>query len=491
MSLTHAAIVLILSTVVATPLAADKTALDQATVPLPDGGRIAYHIRPGTGPTLVFIPGSWGDHHVFDATLQHLDATLNVVVVEMRGHGGSWPPTLSGSIEQFADDVLRVTDSLNLQRYFVGGHSIGGMIAVELAGRRPAAVSGALSIEGWTHFEVQREAFGHITGTTLNPEQEAVRLAARARVLNQLTEEQRTAFASVWRRWNGLPILNTTNVPVLEIWGDRGHASPSRTVMRIPDRPGIQLEWINGASHSLLIERPQEVGRHINQFIEDLSERPPLPSDPALMCDVPELNVESGDVDFSRLPRVELDTITVFQGVENSAGFNMHPYVAHFDGRFWAMWSCNYIRDLQAGQHVRYATSVDGKQWSDPRMLMPPEDQQEMRYFARGFWKRDGKLIALAARDKAVRPLFAANLELRGYVWNKDSDNWGRPVVVADDTINNFPPRRLPSGRWMMSRRDHRMQKSMMIGGVLSLDDWTSYSIHVPEDGANLDEPFW
>ncbi len=201
--------------------------------------------------------------------------------------------------------------------------------------------------------------------------------------------------------------------------------------------------------------------------------------------------MESDHIDFSRLPKVASDVITIFRGIEHSAGFNMHPYLIRFGGRFWAMWSCNHIRDLQAGQHVRWATSVDGMKWSQPHVLMPREDLLGMRYFARGFWQRDGQLIALAARDEAVRPLFGPALELRGYAWDADAAHWEPPIVIADDTINNFPPRRLPSGEWMMSRRDHQMNKSMLIGGVLSPSDWTTHSIHIPEDGALLDEPFW
>lgn len=242
--------------------------LTGGTVPLPEGGHLAYHVRDGVGPTLVLVPGSWGDRHVYDETLKHLNPSLKIVIVEMRGHGGSWPPTLDGSMELFADDVLRVTDALKLNRFFVGGHSIGGMIAVELAGRRPEAIAGSISIEGWTHHQVQREAFGRITGTTRTPEQEAVRLAARARVLDRFTDEQRSSFATVWRRWDGLPILESTNVPVLELWGDRDHPVPDRAVMRIPDRDNIELVWIRGASHSLLIERPEEVAGLINQFIK-------------------------------------------------------------------------------------------------------------------------------------------------------------------------------------------------------------------------------
>ena len=468
----------------------DELTYSHHEIPLPGGGAIAYHVRPGEGPPLVLIPGSWGDYRVFDKTVPKLLGSFHIIIVELRGHGGSWPPTLDGSVELFAKDVLLVTDKLGLRRFYVAGHSIGGMIAIELAGRRPNAVAGAISIEGWSHHEVQEEAFGHVTGTTLSPAQQEERLAARTRGRGRLTDEQIAAFASVWRRWDGTPILKATSVPILELWGDRGHARPDRETMRIPDRENIDLVWLENASHSLLIEKPEAVAHEINAFVQRNEKgRRRLP-DPSHMFAVPDVDLTDGTLDFSRLPRVTSKMITIFRGVEHSAGFNMHPYLTYFDGRFWAMWSCNRIRDLQAGQHVRYATSADGTHWTDPTPIMPREDEG-MRYFARGFWTRDGELIALAAYDEAVRPLFGPGLELRGYRWNEDSNGWDAPMLIAPDTINNFPPKRLPSGDWMMSRRNHNMKKSMLVGGVAAPDNWSTVTVPVPRDGAALDEPFW
>ncbi|MBL8222045.1 MAG: exo-alpha-sialidase, partial [Bryobacterales bacterium] len=188
------------------------------------------------------------------------------------------------------------------------------------------------------------------------------------------------------------------------------------------------------------------------------------------------------------LPRVPVETIMIYRGVEAKTGFNMHPYLAWFDGQFWAIWSCNKIRDLQTGQYVRYATSRDGVTWSESRMLTPSEEKENFRYFARGLWVRNGELIALAARDEAVRPLFGPGLELRGYRWN---GRWSEPFVVAKDAINNFAPRLLASGEWMMTRRDHKMRASLLIGGRTSASDWKAMEVPKPADGAGLDEPEW
>lgn len=249
--------------------------IDQFTahlIPLPEVGQLAYYIREGDGPNLVLIPGSWGDYRTFNHLVEHLDRDLNLIIVELRGHNGSQPPSTDCSMELFAEDVLRVIDAIGLKRYYVGGHSIGGMLPIEIAGRRPEQVAGAIAMEGWTHWKVQQEAFGDGPDETITSEQLAERQANRARVYDKLTQEQRDSFSSVWRRWDGYPILETTEVPILEIWGDRGKPKPSRELLRIPDRPNIELVWIEGASHAMQVQQPDTIATAINSFIRRTQE---------------------------------------------------------------------------------------------------------------------------------------------------------------------------------------------------------------------------
>ena len=238
------------------------------------GTTLAYHIREGSGPALVLIPGSWGDYLVFNHLVEYLDKDFRIVVVELRGHGDSGPAIVGGTMESFADDVLRVIEHLKLDRYYLGGHSIGGMLAVEFAGREPAGLAGAIPIEGWTHHTVQENAFGAVKDYPLSPEHAAERAANRARGLARLSDEERTDFASIWRKWDGNEALATTHVPVLELWGDRGlDPAPSRAVMQIPDRDNIDVVWIADASHALLVEQPEAVAKAINAFIATVEAR--------------------------------------------------------------------------------------------------------------------------------------------------------------------------------------------------------------------------
>ena len=128
-----------------------------------DGASLAYYVKPGPGPSLILIPETHGDRTQFyDAGfLQNLPQDLQLVVIETRGQGRSWPPPTpaQASIEQYASDVLEIVRHLGGSPWYVAGHSLGGMIALEIAGRRPAGLRGVIALEGWVHHTVQRNAF--------------------------------------------------------------------------------------------------------------------------------------------------------------------------------------------------------------------------------------------------------------------------------------------------------------------------------------------
>ena len=238
-----------------------------------DGTRMSYVERPGSGPVLVLIPGSFNDVHQWGEVVDVLPAELRLILTEVRGHGRSWPPPVDGSIEQFAADAIQIADHEDLDRFYVGGHSIGGMIALEVGRRLPARITGVISIEGWTHWRVTSDAFQNDMVGTLTDEQAARRLELRERADGHWRPEQREQFAQIYRRWEaGLQFLQETELPVLELYGDRGKPRPSLRQLHIPDRDNIDLHWFEGASHALPLERPVELARAMTMFIRGVEE---------------------------------------------------------------------------------------------------------------------------------------------------------------------------------------------------------------------------
>jgi pimeloyl-ACP methyl ester carboxylesterase len=253
----------------ARPKPADAlAAFESQTLRLPDGKRMNCHARAGNGPALVLVPGTWGDIHGFMPLIALLPKDIPIIVIELCWQGGHVPPTLDLSIEELADDVVWVLKALKVERFYVGGHSIGGMITVELAGRNVPGLMGAIPLEGWTHHTVVQTAFDDVVVGELTSSQKAQRQAYRTRGRGHLSDEQLKAIASIWRRWNGFECLMRSQVPILHIWGDRGKPRRNREALQIPNRPSIQIAWITGASHLLLVEAPEDVAELIGAFIQ-------------------------------------------------------------------------------------------------------------------------------------------------------------------------------------------------------------------------------
>ncbi|MBU7004811.1 MAG: alpha/beta hydrolase, partial [Theionarchaea archaeon] len=216
---------------------------------------------------LILIPGSFGTHEVYTDVLPHLDSGFHLVFINLRGHGESHPPPKDGSIEQFAGDVIAVADNAGIGRFFVGGHSIGGMVALQVGIDAPERTLGIISGEGWTRWQAQRDAFGDAKAPTTPEEILARRIRIREKATEGWTEDQIKEFARIWRRWDCYSFLESTELPILELWGDRGREKPSLDRLYIPERENIEVGWIEGSSHSILYEAPVRVAGLINEFV--------------------------------------------------------------------------------------------------------------------------------------------------------------------------------------------------------------------------------
>lgn len=90
-------------------------------------------IRAGKGPILVMLHGLFGSLDNFRSVALHMERNLTVIRVDLPGHGTS--PTLPNlSIEAMALAVLDELDAMGIEEYHLLGHSLGGKVAMCMAG---------------------------------------------------------------------------------------------------------------------------------------------------------------------------------------------------------------------------------------------------------------------------------------------------------------------------------------------------------------------
>lgn len=230
---------------------------------------------------------------------------------------------------------------------------------------------------------------------------------------------------------------------------------------------------------------------------------PVLNTESSLMLEGEWMPADPHKIDFENLPQINSQHAVV-SNVVASNGVNQHNYLVYFEGKYRAMWSDGPGVEDRAGQRVAFATSKDGLEWSDRKYITPyppnsgPDSphynnrsENAFRYISRGFWKRGKELIALVSLDEADK-FFGTSLELRAFLLNSQNNSWEDIGLVYDNAINNFPPKLMPNGEWMMSRRTHDRNVFMLTGGVEGFSNWDAHPVvNYRDTNLKAEEPYW
>lgn len=97
---------------------------------------LAYEER-GSGPPLLLVPGLNGVGSFWVKQMDDFARDFRVIVHDHRGTGQSTHSRIRYSVEQMADDVLRLMDALGVHAAHYVGHSTGGAIGQVIAQDHP------------------------------------------------------------------------------------------------------------------------------------------------------------------------------------------------------------------------------------------------------------------------------------------------------------------------------------------------------------------
>ena len=123
--------------------------MEHATLELGDGRRIAYHRSHGQGPGVVFLGGFRSD--MTGTKARFLEAWAKArgqayLRFDYTGHGASSGDAEAGAIGDWARDAQDAVVRLTEGPQVLVGSSMGGWIALILAGRIPGRIAGLVGI---------------------------------------------------------------------------------------------------------------------------------------------------------------------------------------------------------------------------------------------------------------------------------------------------------------------------------------------------------
>ena len=98
-----------------------------------DGQRLAYHVLPGEGPTMIFANGFATTHNYWRHILASYHGRARLITWDYPGHGQSDPARGPMSVARLADDMARVLDAADAPDAIWMGFSFGCQVVLEAA----------------------------------------------------------------------------------------------------------------------------------------------------------------------------------------------------------------------------------------------------------------------------------------------------------------------------------------------------------------------
>jgi pimeloyl-ACP methyl ester carboxylesterase len=260
-------------------------------------GRIDYE-EDGSGPAILFVPGSWGTRSAWRQVIAPLKGRYRIVTTSLLGYGRTDERRTSAdaSIGHELDVVEAVLRRVGGVAHIVG-HSYGAVVSLAMALREAGAIA-SLSLIEPPLFSILRKAgepglFAEMSSMTdayfhdyASGENDAARrvidfyggegsFAALPDAFRNYVVETTPTNILDWASAIGfdrpLDALATIAAPTLIMRGDRGHPAVKRVAEILRDGlPRASLVTLADASHFMIMTHAPEVAQHIDRHISSV-----------------------------------------------------------------------------------------------------------------------------------------------------------------------------------------------------------------------------
>ncbi len=249
-----------------------------------------HHVERGQGPAVIFLHGIGGDGTSWLPELDAMSGRCRAVAWDMPGYGDS-PALPEMTFPALAGALRDLLGKLEVERAHLVGHSIGGMVALELAARFPERVASLVLYATSPAFgkpdgDWQRDFLKarlapldagkrmavlapsiveSLVGDSPDEDGMARATAAMARVPEAAYRAAMQCLVTFDRR----DALAELAVPTLVLAGEHDDNAPAAMMERMAGKiPGAHYQVIPGAGHLAHFEQPAAFRAALDTFFE-------------------------------------------------------------------------------------------------------------------------------------------------------------------------------------------------------------------------------
>ncbi len=257
-------------------------------VELIDGHHIHYRRKgPADGPLVVFANSLGTDLRIWDAVIENLGGRVRSLCYDMRGHGLSDAPPAPYTLDDHINDLAGLLDKLHIRRAVLCGISVGGMVALGLAARRPDLVRALVLCDTahkigpdalWNERieQIRRHGLESIADAVLERwfSKSYDRAGAVAGWRNMLVRTPMAGYigtCAALRDADLTAAAESLQLPVLCLCGSEDGATPPDLVRSMGALiAGSRFQLVKGAGHLPCIEAPEALAAAVDTFMAEV-----------------------------------------------------------------------------------------------------------------------------------------------------------------------------------------------------------------------------
>jgi len=239
-------------------------------------------------PTVVFIHGAANDHSVWSLQSRYYAYHgWNALAVDLPGHGKSAGTALA-TIRDLAGWIAQLLDAAGAKQAALVGHSMGSLVALETAARHPHRIKSVAMIGSAVPMQVS-EALLNTSKANDHAAYEMINVFAHSNTAQlggnrvpgmwmmgsamRLMERSGNGvlhadFSACNNYAEGLEAAQKLQCPVLMILGKRDLMTPMKVAGDVISKlADVKVVALDGAGHSLMAEKPDEVLDSLISFL--------------------------------------------------------------------------------------------------------------------------------------------------------------------------------------------------------------------------------